>query len=68
MYMTIQCRDNIIGSKEDVDGVENNGPIGAVIWGKAIKGVGQTFNDANHFRKVHHTNENSSMSEMMATR
>ena len=46
--MTIQCRDNIIGSTEDVDGVGNNGPIGAVIWGKAIRGVGQTFNDANH--------------------
>ena len=50
--MTIQCKDNIIGSTEDVDGVGKNGPIGAVIWGKAIRGVGQTFNDANHFRKV----------------
>ena len=37
----------------DGDGsVDENGPIASMIWGRAIQGEGQTFNDAKHFRTV----------------
>ena len=37
---------------EDLVPVDVNAPIGAVIYGRAIRGVGQTFDDAYHFRRV----------------